>query len=104
LSYDSANEGAVTRLNDRENRRFDKAKNSGTGKPTREQQDKRKMTTMAPYHDAVSAHGESLSPVAQAQIGRGLKAIFDDIAREPIPDDLLRLLKELETRDEEKTK
>jgi hypothetical protein len=99
LPYDSAIEGAVTRLTNRGNKRIDQAKNSGKRKPTREQREK--ITTMAPYNDAVSSHGEreSLSPAAQAQIGRGLRAIFDDIAREPIPDDLLRLLEELETRD-----
>jgi len=76
------------------------------GTPSGEERKKRKMTTLAPYTDAVSSrHGrESLSPAAQARIGQGLKAIFDEIAREPIPDDLLRLLEKLESDDGTKTK
>jgi len=37
-----------------------------------------------------------LPPTLQAHIGRHVRAIFDEVAREPIPDHLLRLLKELE--------
>ena len=32
----------------------------------------------------------------QAHIGRHLRAVFDEVAREPIPDRLLQLLKDLE--------
>ncbi|HXG79440.1 MAG TPA: NepR family anti-sigma factor [Methyloceanibacter sp.] len=32
----------------------------------------------------------------QAHIGRHVRAVFDEVAREPIPEHLLRLLKELE--------
>lgn len=42
------------------------------------------------------AADEGLSPNLQAHIGRQLRAVFDEVAREPIPDRLLRLLKELE--------
>jgi len=40
--------------------------------------------------------GESLSPKAQARIAQGLKALFDTIAQEPIPEHLLRLLRRLD--------
>jgi hypothetical protein len=32
----------------------------------------------------------------QAHIGRHVRAVFDEVAREPIPEHLLRLLKDLE--------
>ena len=37
-----------------------------------------------------------LSPALQAHLGRHVRAVFDEVAREPIPDHLLRLLKDLE--------
>ena len=37
-----------------------------------------------------------LSPTLQAHIGRHVRAVFDEVAREPIPEHLLRLLKNLE--------
>ena len=37
-----------------------------------------------------------LSPALQAHIGRHVRAVFDEVAREPIPEHLLRLLKDLE--------
>jgi len=37
-----------------------------------------------------------LSPTLQAHIGRQVRAVFDEVAREPIPEHLLRLLKDLE--------
>lgn len=37
-----------------------------------------------------------LSPSLQAHIGRHVRAVFDEVAREPIPEHLLRLLKDLE--------
>lgn len=39
---------------------------------------------------------EGLSPGLQAHIGRHVRAVFDEVAREPVPERLLRLLKELE--------
>jgi hypothetical protein len=39
---------------------------------------------------------QGLSPNLQAHIGRHLRAVFDEVAREPIPDRLLQLLKDLE--------
>ena len=37
-----------------------------------------------------------LTPALQAHIGRHVRAVFDEVAREPIPEHLLRLLKYLE--------
>ena len=39
-----------------------------------------------------------LSANLQAHIGRHVRAAFDEVAREPIPEHLLRLLKDLERR------
>ena len=39
---------------------------------------------------------DGLSPSLQAHIGRHVRAVFDEVAREPIPEHLLRLLKDLE--------
>jgi hypothetical protein len=38
----------------------------------------------------------ALSPNLQAHIGRHVRAVFDEVAREPIPEHLLRLLNDLE--------
>jgi hypothetical protein len=37
-----------------------------------------------------------LNPTLQAHIGRHVRAVFDEVAREPIPEHLLRLLNDLE--------
>jgi hypothetical protein len=37
-----------------------------------------------------------LTPTLQAHIGRHVRAVFDEVAREPIPEHLLRLLRDLE--------
>ena len=39
---------------------------------------------------------DGLTPNLQAHIGRHVRAVFDEVAREPIPEHLLRLLKDLE--------
>jgi len=45
---------------------------------------------------SVTELDEGLSPTLQAHIGRHVRAVFDEVAREPIPEHLLRLLKDLE--------
>jgi hypothetical protein len=40
----------------------------------------------------------SLDPVIQAHIGRELRALFDAIADEPVPDRFLSLLQNLESK------
>jgi len=37
-----------------------------------------------------------LSPALQTHIGRHVRVVFDEVAQEPIPEHLLRLLKDLE--------
>ncbi|WP_045366728.1 NepR family anti-sigma factor [Methyloceanibacter caenitepidi] len=38
----------------------------------------------------------SMSPALQAHIGRQVRAMFDSVAEEPVPEHLLRLLKDLD--------
>lgn len=37
-----------------------------------------------------------MSPELQAHIGRQVRAMFDEVADEPVPEHLLRLLKDLD--------
>ena len=37
-----------------------------------------------------------MSPALQAHIGRHIRAMFDEVAEEPVPDHLLKLLKDLD--------
>lgn len=46
--------------------------------------------------------GISLDPVIQAHIGRELRALFDEIADEPVPDRFLQLLQSLEAKKQDK--
>lgn len=50
--------------------------------------------------DASAAPGSkpdtSMSPALQAHIGRQVRAMFDSVAEEPVPEHLLRLLKDLD--------
>jgi hypothetical protein len=39
-----------------------------------------------------------LEPELQAHIGRQLRAMYNEVVNEPVPDRLLRLLKELERK------
>ncbi len=39
----------------------------------------------------------------QAHIGRQLRAVYDEVAREPVPDRFLKLLEELERKQAEKS-
>jgi len=56
------------------------------------------QTTTGTEQEGLQPHAaeEGLSPNLQAHIGRHLRAVFDEVASEPIPDRLLRLLKDLE--------
>jgi len=56
------------------------------------------QTTAIAEREGLQPHAadEGLSPNLQAHIGRHLRAVFDEVANEPIPDRLLRLLKDLE--------
>ena len=57
----------------------------------------KKMNQAAEHGAADAVELDSgLTPALQAHIGRHVRAVFDEVAREPIPEHLLRLLKELE--------
>jgi anti-sigma factor NepR-like protein len=56
--------------------------------------DKRAPGKVGETH-GIEADG-GLSPNLQAHIGRHVRAVFDEVAREPIPEHLLRLLNDLE--------
>jgi hypothetical protein len=45
--------------------------------------------------EAIDA-ASGLTPNLQAHIGRHVRAVFDEVAREPVPEHFLRLLKDLE--------
>jgi hypothetical protein len=44
---------------------------------------------------------EGMSPNLQAHIGHHVRVLFDEVAREPIPEHLLRLLKDLDRSGDE---
>jgi hypothetical protein len=46
--------------------------------------------------DAAAERSHGLSPTLQGHIGRQLRAVFDEVAREPVPERFLQLLKDLE--------
>jgi len=48
-----------------------------------------------------TAPDEGMSPALQAHIGRHVRAMFDEVAEEPVPDHLLKLLKDLDRSGEE---
>ena len=39
---------------------------------------------------------DGMSPALQAHIGRHIREMFDEVAQEPVPDHLLKLLKDLD--------
>jgi hypothetical protein len=53
--------------------------------------------------DSDAPEGVSLDPVIQAHIGRELRALFDEIADEPVPDRFLALLQSLEAKKQDKS-
>jgi hypothetical protein len=55
-----------------------------------------KLEHGAPGAQDASDVASGLSPNLQAHIGRHVRAVFDEVAREPVPEHLLRLLKDLE--------
>jgi hypothetical protein len=46
----------------------------------------------------------TLQPQLQAHLGRTLKAVYDALVEEPVPQKLLQLLDELERKEKEKKK
>lgn len=45
---------------------------------------------------AAETTDDGMSPALQAHIGRHVRAMFDEVAEEPVPDHLLKLLKDLD--------
>ncbi len=45
------------------------------------------------------ADGAKLDQFSQGHIGRMLKAMYDEVAREPVPDKFRELLKQLEAKE-----
>ena len=71
-------------------------KAAGAGKKMHHGKKMHQMTA-GPEGPGVSLEAETgLSPNLQAHIGRHLRAAFDEVAREPVPERLLQLLKDLE--------
>ncbi|MEM7191694.1 MAG: NepR family anti-sigma factor [Pseudomonadota bacterium] len=46
--------------------------------------------------EAVPKPDANMPPALQAHIGRQVRAVFDSVAQEPVPEHLLRLLKDLD--------
>jgi hypothetical protein len=46
--------------------------------------------------ETVPGADDGMSPALQAHIGRHVRAMFDEVAKEPVPDHLLKLLKDLD--------
>ena len=55
-----------------------------------------KTQKIGEYGDAGKSGKQGLSPSLQSHIGRQLRAMFDGVAHEPVPDRFLQLLKDLE--------
>jgi hypothetical protein len=52
--------------------------------------------------ESVASEGEGLDSRLQAQIGHKLKAMFDEVAKAPIPDKFLDLLNKLDSQEKSK--
>jgi hypothetical protein len=57
------------------------------------------MVSQRPSHDRKVPRG-MLDRSLQAQLGRQLRSIYSDIASEPVPERFIKLLEELEAREE----
>jgi Anti-sigma factor NepR len=58
-------------------------------------------THMMPQ-DSEGVLGEGIDAKLQAKLGQTLKAMFDEVARAPVPDKFLDLLKQLDSREKGK--
>jgi hypothetical protein len=56
-----------------------------------------------PSHTASSRHQGRLGRDVQAKIGSQLRAIYDDVVKEGVPDRFVELLKRLDKKDEKGT-
>lgn len=72
-------------------------KKKARGRMTATGKDSDQPTGSQPDHPKSGATtDDGMSPALQAHIGRQVRAMFDDVAEEPIPDHLLQLLKDLD--------
>jgi Anti-sigma factor NepR len=63
---------------------------------------KERSEMMLRQSESVVGEGEGLDPGLQAQIGQKLRAMFDEVAKAPIPDKFLDLLDKLESQEKSK--
>ncbi len=66
----------------------------GSGDETRNR-DSRKMRSEVPDTES-EQQGVQVDPRIQAEIGKHLRAIYDDVISEPVPSKFMELLEELE--------
>ena len=62
-------------------------------------QEQESNVNTAPPSDLQAVPQGMLDRSLQAQLGRQLRAIFSDVAQEPVPDRFVKLLEALETRE-----
>jgi hypothetical protein len=49
-------------------------------------------------HENLGQHGQALEPDVQAHLGRQLRAVYDEMASQPVPDRFIQLLDALERK------
>jgi Anti-sigma factor NepR len=67
--------------------------------PPEARADKERREMMLRQTESVAAEGEGLDSRLQAQIGQKLRAMFDEVAKSPIPDKFLDLLDKLDSQE-----
>ena len=70
--------------------------------PPEARADKERREMALRQSESVAGEGEGLDPRLQAQIGQKLKAMFNEVAKAPVPDKFLDLLDKLETQEKRK--
>lgn len=71
-------------------------------RPESEQTDKPRDNSNARPAEGASVHPKILDRQMQASLGRHLRAMFDDVAKAPIPDRFLKLLQDLENKESDR--
>ena len=64
--------------------------------------DPRDKQPKRPHSGDQSSNGQGLDSATRRHIGRMLKATYDEVAHEPVPDKFLDLLKQLEAAEPRK--
>lgn len=73
------------------------------GMPPLEDAMKTDATLEEPIAVLLPSAGVALGPELQAHIGRQLRAVYDEVAQQPVPDRFLKLLDELERKQASKS-